>query len=1163
MIPLLLARSVSAATLTVGVDADSIQAAIDLAADGDVIEVPAGTWGEAIDFGSKSLTVRGAGTGVTILSPGSADDVVTMSSGRSCRLEDLDIQPYAARGLALERGELSLTRVNVVSAGNSTSRGGAFSVDGGELILDDVTVTGATAAYGAAMYVTGGGVVEASTLRIESGSASYGGAIYAEDGSSLDFLDVTANGPSATSHGGFAYLDSASFTGDTVEVNSPTGRNTSGVGFYLVDHASLTLSGGSIQGGAASGRSAGYSGGAIAASDGSTVELLSVGLSDNLAYQGGALSLGDGASATLTSVRFRNNEASESGGAIGLSGSASVDCDACVFTRNRAAEGGGIDVGTGARFTDLSGTYTDNEATGAGGAVRVAGTGSYRADTTSFSGNSAVADGGAVSGEGTQAFVDCSFTSNFTSTGDGGAIGGASTLTVSGTTFSGNEARLGNGGAIWNALTALIEESRFTDNSADESGGAVWSLGGTELRISDLTAFNNTAGSYGGAIGASSVPTVEVARAYLHGNQARYGGGASLYDVSTIATLTYNRVTDNAASLDGGGVWLHGSVEMEVFNNTFAGNDGGRYGGHLYTDTVVALINNIFAYALDGGSAYGTSASTDLYYNLAWDNAGGDWVGFTDPAGTSGDLDTDPEFVAYSADGDETDDVLHLAAGSPAIDAGMPSITDLDGSRSDIGAYGGPEADIADNDGDGYYDNLDCDDDDDAVNPSADETPYDGVDQDCDGSDLTDVDGDGWEATAAGGEDCDDTDGSISPGASEVWYDGIDEDCSGGSDFDQDLDHHDAAFVDGGDDCDDEDHTVHGGAIEIWYDGVDQNCDGRNDYDRDRDGFICSSWGGSDCDDYNADRYPGNGELPYDDIDQDCDGSDLIDVDGDGWVAVDAGGSDCNDAQETVFPGAYEDPTDGFDNDCDGFSEWDRDGDGWDDVQYGGGDCSDVDAEINPDADEVWYDGVDQDCDGRDDDQDADGYRIGEDCDDENPASYPGAYERLDGEDNDCDGFTEHDDRDGDGLTDLQEWIVGCNPDDPDSDGDDVDDGIEYRGGPDRDSDFSPDCVDNDDDNDGIASRLENRSDVNGDGSFDLDVDGDGTPNAWDIDSDDDGIRDAQEGTEDLDYDGVGDWLDYQGDLAGGGCGTAWTGAVLLPVLLAPLRRRRSRKEAR
>lgn len=42
----------------------------------------------------------------------------------------------------------------------------------------------------------------------------------------------------------------------------------------------------------------------------------------------------------------------------------------------------------------------------------------------------------------------------------------------------------------------------------------------------------------------------------------------------------------------------------------------------------------------------------------------------------------------------------------------------------------------------------DCDDADPSIHPEAAETPYDGVDQDCDGADITDADGDGYDAAA-------------------------------------------------------------------------------------------------------------------------------------------------------------------------------------------------------------------------------------------------------------------------------------------------------------------------------------------------------------------------------------------------------------------------------
>ena len=87
-----------------------------------------------------------------------------------------------------------------------------------------------------------------------------------------------------------------------------------------------------------------------------------------------------------------------------------------------------------------------------------------------------------------------------------------------------------------------------------------------------------------------------------------------------------------------------------------------------------------------------------------------------------------------------------------------------------------------DEDDDGYLVcEDDCDDLNGQIHPDAEDIPYDGVDQDCDGADLVDVDGDGVNGPD---EDCDDTDPDAYPGAEEDCYDDADNDCDGKDDSD-------------------------------------------------------------------------------------------------------------------------------------------------------------------------------------------------------------------------------------------------------------------------------------------------------------------------------------------------------------------------------------------
>jgi len=148
---------------------------------------------------------------------------------------------------------------------------------------------------------------------------------------------------------------------------------------------------------------------------------------------------------------------------------------------------------------------------------------------------------------------------------------------------------------------------------------------------------------------------------------------------------------------------------------------------------------------------------------------------------------------------------------------------------------------IPDNDGDGYNQEMDCDDSNASIHPYADEV-CDTVDNDCDGivdegcDTSKDLDGDGFTVNQG---DCDDSDPGINPLAKESC-DGVDNDCDGLVDEGCGIDHDGDGFF-SETDCNDFDASVNPSATEKC-DGVDNDCDGLVDegchknVDSDKDG---------------------------------------------------------------------------------------------------------------------------------------------------------------------------------------------------------------------------------------------------------------------------------------------------------------------------------------
>ena len=333
-----------------------------------------------------------------------------------------------------------------------------------------------------------------------------------------------------------------------------------------------------------------------------------------------------------------------------------------------------------------------------------------------------------------------------------------------------------------------------------------------------------------------------------------------------------------------------------------------------------------------------------------------------------------------------------------------------------------------------------------------------------------------WTATIGG--DCDDTDGKVSPSAAEICN-GKDDDCDGQIDEGQtdtdkdgladcvDPDDDDDGILDGADNCP---LTKNPGQQDTDNDGKGDACDGDADGDGDPDTFDCAP---TDPAVFHGATEACNGK------DDDCDGAVdeegaagcltlWADEDGDSFGAK--GASKCLCAKDAPWTATV------------------------------GGDCNDSDAAVKPSAAEACNQ-KDDDCDGLVDeegatgckpwytDADNDGYGSGAskcqcgafgefdakepgDCNEADASVHPGAFEQCNGIDDNCDGKK--------------------------------DEGFE-----DTDADGQADCVDPDDDDDGI---------LDGDDNCPL------FPNPDQADSDGDGIGDACEA--DLDGDGDADNTD-------------------------------------
>ncbi|MFO7651233.1 MAG: FG-GAP-like repeat-containing protein, partial [bacterium] len=175
----------------------------------------------------------------------------------------------------------------------------------------------------------------------------------------------------------------------------------------------------------------------------------------------------------------------------------------------------------------------------------------------------------------------------------------------------------------------------------------------------------------GGGVFCNSGARPEIAHCRITANDA----GVALWNGS--AALVRNCIVDHN-TYDG----VSTGAGATIVNNTIHAN---RIGLYDYSGYGPVMMNNI----VTGNSLYGVygpSGGTppSLTYNCVWGNA----TDYHQATPGIGSISHDPLYADTAAAD------YHLQPGSPCIDSGNPApqYNDPDGSRCDIGAYGGPAA---------------------------------------------------------------------------------------------------------------------------------------------------------------------------------------------------------------------------------------------------------------------------------------------------------------------------------------------------------------------------------------------------------------------------------------------------------------------------------------
>ena len=254
---------------------------------------------------------------------------------------------------------------------------------------------------------------------------------------------------------------------------------------------------------------------------------------------------------------------------------------------------------------------------------------------------------------------------------------------------------ISGGGAVLDGFT--ITAGNAVGNNPTGQGGGIYIVNGSPVLV-NCTFIRNKAVRGGGASNVSSLSdNPSFISCKFIGNLADGAGGA-IESQSGEPTLTSCVLSGNVSINSGGGLYNMGTSNATMTNCTLSDNSAVALGGGVYCSGSTASVEVLNCILWGNSDSGGIDESAQIHIGVGPSVVVVDYScieGLSGGLGGTGNIGDDPWFV--DADGlDDVvgteDDDVHLLEGSPCIDTGHPGLIyqDVDGSRNDMGAYGGP-----------------------------------------------------------------------------------------------------------------------------------------------------------------------------------------------------------------------------------------------------------------------------------------------------------------------------------------------------------------------------------------------------------------------------------------------------------------------------------------